>query len=288
MIFHDWRFFTIPTDPVPVYLYTKEDFDSFVVNAPSYPENQLVVLGATIDLGGTLYNGIDYKGNFNGNGFEITNFQTNTGLFETIYPGKIFANLTLRDFEMDVGDYKKAGGLVKKTGGTEDALCLIQNIQVRNVRVTGTIKDQSSILSGEYFCGCIAGVLHYTTMVYCSVRDVNADENCSTHFGILTGNAEHSDIHDCYSVGSVVALVNRGGIAAWATYGSQVMHCWCTMSKTSGAADGTSKDTENFTSVSEYTMSFEFNTSWFSAWYWNIQDGTATDFIPFMVEYTFK
>lgn len=283
MIFHDWRFFAGPTDPVPVYLYTKGDFDSFVVNAPSYPENQLVVLGATIDLGGTLYNGIDYKGNFNGNGFEITNFQTNTGLFETIYPGKIFANLTLRDFEMDVGDYKKAGGLVKETGGTEDALCLIQNIQVRNVRTTGTTK-----VSGEYFCGCIAGALHYTTMLYCSVRNVNADKNCSTHFGILTGNAENSDIHDCYSVGSVEALVYRGGIAAWAVYGSHVMHCWCTMSKAAGQTDGSSVDAENFTTVSEYTMSFEFDPEYFSEQYWNIQDGTATDFIPSTTKYTFK
>lgn len=283
MIFHDWRFFAGPTDPVPVYLYTKEDFDSFVVNAPSYPENQLVVLGATIDLGGTLYNGIDYKGNFNGNGFEISNFQTNTGLFETIYPGKIFANLTLRDFEMDVGDYKKAGGLVKETGGTEDALCLIQNIQVRNVRTTGTTK-----VSGEYFCGCIAGALHYTTMLYCSVRNVNADKNCSTHFGILTGNAENSDIHDCYSVGSVEALLYRGGIAAWAVYGSQVMHCWCTMSATSGGADATSKDTENFTGVSEYTMSFEFDPEYFSEEVWELADGTETDFIPSMVEYIFN
>lgn len=283
MILHDWKFFIGSADPVPIYLYTKSDFDAFAANAPSYPENQLVVLGKSINLDGALYSGIDYKGNFNGNGLEISNFKTTTGLFERIYPGKIFANLTLRDFEMDVGDYEKAGGLVKETDGTEDALCLIQNIQVRNVRTTGTTK-----VSGEYFCGCIAGALHYTTMVYCSVRDINADKNCSTHFGILTGNAEHSDIHDCYSVGSVEAPVYRGGIAAWAVYGSQVMHCWCTMSKATGQTDSTSVDSENLTGVDDNTSASKFNTSWFSAWYWNIQDGTATDFIPFMVEYIFK
>lgn len=283
MILHDWKFFIGSADPVPIYLYTKADFDAFAANAPSYPENQLVVLGKSINLDGALYSGIDYKGNFNGNGLEISNFKTTTGLFERIYPGKIFANLTLRDFEMDVGDYEKAGGLVKETDGTEDALCLIQNIQVRNVRTTGTTK-----VSGEYFCGCIAGALHYTTMVYCSVRDINADKNCSTHFGILTGNAEHSDIHDCYSVGSVEAPVYRGGIAAWAVYGSQVMHCWCTMSKATGQTDSTSVDDENFTGVSEYTMSFEFDPEYFSEQYWNLQDGTETDFIPSTTKYIFK
>ena len=65
------------------------------------------------------------------------------------------------------------------------------------------------------------------------------------------------------------------------------MHCWCTMSRATGQTDGTSVDSENLTGVDDNTSTSEFNTSWFSAWYWNIQDGTETDFIPFMVEYIF-
>ena len=233
-------------------------------------------LQGNVDLDGKTYAAISgFKGDFDGGGYGISNATftavgENAGMFATIGADQIVANLTLRDITARSATY--SGALAGSISGTEGHSATIQNVQIRDCAVNGRS------------AGGLAGFVIWGDINYCSNRD-------SRVTGVINGGGlagiSYGQFYDCYSVGTATALLSRGGIAGKNLEGGHVMHCWCTMSKATGQTDGTSVDSENLTGVDDNTSASEFNTSWFSAWYWNIQDGTETDFIPFMVEYIF-
>lgn len=250
------------------------DFESFVAKAEDIASTQRVELQGNVDLDGKTYTAISgFKGNFNGNGYEISNATftavgENAGMFATIGANQIVANLTLRDITVRSATY--SGALAGSISGTEGRSAKIQNVQIRECTVNGRS------------AGGLAGFVIWGDINYCSNRD-------SRVTGVINGGGlagiSYGQFYDCYSVGTATALLSRGGIAGKNLEGGHVMHCWCTMSKATGQTDGTSVDDENFTGVSEYTMSFEFDPEYFSEEVWELADGTETDFITNAVKY---
>ena len=250
------------------------DFESFVAKADDITSAQRVELQGNVDLDGKTYAAISgFKGDFDGGGYEISNATftavgENAGMFATIGADQIVANLTLRDITARSATY--SGALAGSISGTEGHSATIQNVQIRDCAVNGRS------------AGGLAGFIIWGDINYCSNRD-------SRVTGVINGGGlagiSYGQIYDCYSVGTATALLSRGGITGKNLEGGHVMHCWCTMSKAAGQTDGSSVDAENFTSVSEYTMSFEFNTNYFPETIWDLADGTDTDFIADAVKY---
>lgn len=253
---------------------TVADFESFVAKADDITSAQRVELQGNVDLDGKTYAAISgFKGDFDGGGYEISNATftavgENAGMFATIGADQIVANLTLRDITARSATY--SGALAGSISGTEGHSATIQNVQIRDCAVNGRS------------AGGLAGFIIWGDINYCSNRD-------SRVTGVINGGGlagiSYGQFYDCYSVGTATALLYKGGIAGKNLEGGHVMHCWCTMSKATGQTDSTSVDDENFTGVSEYTMSFEFDPEYFSEEVWELADGTDTDFITNEVKY---
>ena len=222
------------------------DFESFVAKVDEIESTQCVELQGNVDLGGKTYTAISgFKGNFNGNGYEISNATftavgENAGMFATIGANQIVANLTLRDITVRSATY--SGALAGSISGTEGRSAKIQNVQIRECTINGRS------------AGGLAGFVIWGDINYCSNRDSRVAGTINA--GGLAG-ISYGQFYDCYSVGTATALLYKGGIAGKNLEGGHVMHCWCTMSKATGQTDSTSVDDENFTGVSEYTMSFD-------------------------------
>lgn len=250
------------------------DFESFVAKVGEIESTQCVELQGNVDLGGKTYTAISgFKGDFNGNGYEISNATftavgENAGMFATIGANQIVANLTLRDITVRSATY--SGALAGSISGTEGRSAKIQNVQIRECTVNGRS------------AGGLAGFVIWGDINYCSNRDSRVAGTINA--GGLAG-ISYGQFYDCYSVGTATALLYKGGIAGKNLEGGHVVHCWCTMSRATGQTDGTSVDDENFTGVSEYTMSFEFDPEYFSEEVWELADGTDTDFITNAVKY---
>lgn len=234
------------------------EWELFVTNASQAPEDKLVVLGDNIDCLNATYDPIDFKGNFDGCNFSISNakfrsvlsgyYSSNeediycSGLFEAIGPGQIIANLKLNNITAQYSA-TYAGILAGLADGASNDRALIQNVQV-----TG------GSASGRTAAG-VVGFIRNTTVRYCSSTG-------TTISGLANGGGivgiNNSKVEFCYSTTSPTALPSlfggsTGGIVAKKVRGGWAEGCWATTPPV-GASDsgGTDVTVEEVSSTTDY------------------------------------
>ena len=269
----------------PVYIYDLEDFEVFVANSSKAVSGQVVTLMNNIDCQNASYSSMTFAGDFNGNEKSISNatFESvsNTpsgeacsGMFATLGHGQIVANLTLYNVEAEyAGEY--AGALVGMADGWSNDRVLIQNVQVRDSRVSGRS------------AGGIAGFIRNTDVMYCSSRNTTIS-GLANGGGVVGLNNAHVEF--CYSTTTPTALTilggSAGGVIGKNVRGGNNDYCWGTMKVVGYEDDGPGPNLNSFI-ASEDTWSDDFEDAGFTQECWNLADGTATDFDYTEIKYTF-
>lgn len=251
---------------------TDEDWASFISLASSIGSSKLVVLNADINCGGATYTSLTFGGNFNGNGKTISNATfnangDNSGMFATLGPDQIVANLTLSN--ITVKSATNAGVLAGSISGSEGHRPLIQNVHVSSCSVSGRN------------AGGIAGYAFVTDIKFCSNRG-------TTVTGVVNGGGiagiSYSVVSNCYATKNATALASAGGIVGKNLETGNVEWCWCTSSKAVGYSGDNSSAANNVVSVTRTTNSSAF--AGFNTTYWSIASGTGTTFTD-QVAYSF-
>ena len=270
---------------------TKTEWDTFVANSDVVVADQLITLGADINCDDTTYQSMTFAGNFNGNGKKISNatfedtsntpsWEECNGLFATLGHGQVVANLTLDNIDVEyAGEY--AGVLAGMVDGWSNDRALVQNVQVRNSSVSGRS------------AGGVAGFIRNADVVYCSSRDttITGVANGGGIVGLSNGKVEYS-----YSTTTPTALPeflrgSAGGVVGKNVRGAFTEYCWATMMVVGTKGTGTEAggtDIGAFDNVSESTTATQFVIAGFTQECWVRAAGTATDFNPTAVFYTFS
>lgn len=272
-----------------VTITTKEEWDTFVEHSDVVVAGQLITLGADINCQNTTYDSMTFRGNFNGNGKTISNAEfravstssgdTCSGMFAKIGPGQTVANLTLQNVTAQYsGTY--AGVLAGMVDGAGGSRALVQNVQVRNSSASGRS------------AGGVAGFIRNADVRYCSSRD-------TTITGLANGGGivglSNAKVEYCYSTTSPTALTFLGGCAGGVVgknvRGAYTEYCWATMAVVGGSGTGTEAggtDIGAFDNVSDSTTATQFVIAGFTQDCWVRAAGTATDFNPSVIFYTFE
>lgn len=272
-----------------VTITTKEEWDTFVEHSDVVVAGQLITLGADINCQNTTYDSMTFRGNFNGNGKTISNAEfravstssgdTCSGMFAKIGPGQVVANLTLQNVTAQYsGTY--AGVLAGMVDGAGGGRTLVQNVQVRNSSSSGRS------------AGGVAGFIRNADVRYCSSRD-------TTITGLANGGGivglSNAKVEYCYSTTSPTALTFLGGCAGGVVgknvRGAYTEYCWATMAVVGGSGTGTEAggtDIGAFDNVSDSTTATQFVIAGFTQDCWVRAAGTATDFNPSVIFYTFE
>ena len=254
------------------------DFTAFVARADEVTADQRVELQNDRPLGGASFSSIiGFKGEFDGQNFTISNATftavgDNSGMFATLNPGQIIANLKLDT--ITVNNATNSGTLAGSINGGEGNRPLIQNIQVTNCDVTGRN------------AGGIAGYAFLTDVKYCSAK--NGSVSGTINGGGIAG-ISYSNITDCCSTIEATAVPffgDAGGIVGKNLEASHIEYCWSVMSEMFGDQQQGGTTTNIFGNVNEDTFSFDFP-SYFDTSIWNLQDGLATTFYQDAVTYHF-
>lgn len=271
-----------------VTIYTKAEWDTFVENSDVVVAGQLITLGDNIDCGNTTYDSMTFAGSFNGNGKTISNANfravstssgdTCSGMFAKIGPGQVVANLTLQNVTAQYsGTY--AGVLAGMVDGAGGGRTLVQNVQVRNSSASGRS------------AGGVAGFIRNADVRYCSSRD-------TTITGLANGGGivglSNAKVEYCYSTTSPTALTflggKAGGVVGKNVRGAYTEYCWSTIKVVGGSGEGTEAggtDIGAFDNVSDSTTAIQFVIAGFTQECWVRAAGTATDFNPSVIFYTF-
>ena len=271
-----------------VTIYTKAEWDTFVEYSDVVIAGQLISLGDDIDCQNTTYDSMTFAGSFNGNGKTISNANfravstssgdTCSGMFAKIGPGQVVANLTLQNVTAQYsGTY--AGVLAGMVDGAGGGRTLVQNVQVRNSSASGRS------------AGGVAGFIRNADVRYCSSRD-------TTITGLANGGGivglNNSKVEYCYSTTSPTALTflggKAGGVVGKNVRGAFTEYCWSTMTVVGGSGEGTEAggtDIGAFDNVSDSTTAIQFVIAGFTQECWVRAAGTATDFNPSVIFYTF-
>lgn len=271
-----------------VTIYTKAEWDTFVEYSDVVIAGQLISLGDDIDCQNTTYDSMTFAGSFNGNGKTISNANfravstssgdTCSGMFAKIGPGQVVANLTLQNVTAQYsGTY--AGVLAGMVDGAGGGRTLVQNVQVRNSSASGRS------------AGGVAGFIRNADVRYCSSRD-------TTITGLANGGGivglNNSKVEYCYSTTSPTALTflggKAGGVVGKNVRGAFTEYCWSTMTVVGGSGEGTEAggtDIGAFDNVSDSTTAIQFVMAGFTQECWVRAAGTATDFNPSVIFYTF-
>ncbi|MGN1158349.1 MAG: hypothetical protein ACI4TK_19425, partial [Agathobacter sp.] len=177
-----------------------DEWNAFVTACSIISSNVRVELMADIDCGGATYNALTFAGDFNGNNHIISNATfsaagDNSGMFASIGPGQIIANLVLNGITVESGT--NAGVLAGTIEGEENSRALIQNVQVWGGSTSGTTN-----------AGGIAGSISFADVKYCgiyntTIRVTYADGYAGGIAGISSGF-----ITQCYSVSNPTALLS--------------------------------------------------------------------------------
>lgn len=266
---------------------SKDDFDSFVLNAADVNADQLVLLKADVDLGNTVYNSIaGFKGSFSGYSdgtvhtlsnatFKAVSAGSDTaaGLFASISTGQVLANLKLDNITVQSATY--SGTLVGMVNGGEVNAPTIQNVQVTNCTVNGRS------------AAGVAGYALLSNIKYCSVTSgtIKGTVNAGGILGI-----SYAEVEDSYVTIDPTGyfFTKIGGIVGKNLDSSSVTHCWCTYEKVSGQTDSSSKGVINsLDSVPWDAEDTLFTNKGFSASIWTF-DGDSTTFKPNAVLYPFE
>lgn len=271
-----------------VTIYTKDEWDTFVEYSDGVIAGQLISLGDDIDCQNTTYDSMTFAGNFDGNGKTISNAtfravstssgDTCSGMFAKIGPGQVVANLTLQNVTAQYsGTY--AGVLAGMVDGAGGGRTLVQNVQVRGSSASGRS------------AGGVAGFIRNADVRYCSSRD-------TTITGLANGGGivglNNSKVEYCYSTTSPTALTflggKAGGVVGKNVRGAYTEYCWSTMKVVGGSGEGTEAggtDIGAFDNVSDSTTAIQFVIAGFTQECWVRAAGTATDFNPSVIFYTF-
>lgn len=257
------------------------DFTAFVARADEVTADQRVELQNDLPLGGASFSSIiGFKGEFDGQNFTISNATftavgDNSGMFATLNPGQIIANLKLDT--ITVNNATNSGTLAGSINGGEGNRPLIQNIQVTNSDVTGRN------------AGGIAGYAFLTDLYYCSV-------NTSAVQGVVNAGGiagiAYSRIEDCYATITPTTTLpvfnDIGGIVAKNLESGHIEHCWTTFGNISSRHDeGLTTEIHNLSGVDYSTTESAFTAEGFSSDIW-VFDGDWTDFNPDAIEYSFE
>lgn len=271
-----------------VTIYTKDEWDTFVEHSDVVVAGQLITLGDNIDCDNTTYDSMTFAGNFDGNSKTISNAtfravstssgDTCSGMFAKIGPGQVVANLTLQNVTAQYsGTY--AGVLAGMVDGAGGSRTLVQNVHVRNSSASGRS------------AGGVAGFIRNADVRYCSSRD-------TTITGLANGGGivglNNSKVEYCYSTTSPTALTflggKAGGVVGKNVRGAYTEYCWSTMKVVGGSGEGTEAggtDIGAFDNVSDSTTAIQFVMAGFTQECWVRAAGTATDFNPSVIFYTF-
>ena len=273
-----------------VTIDSMEDWNVFVQNSELAKAGQVVTLGTDIDCGDATYDSMTFAGSFNGNGKTISNASfravstasgdTCSGMFAKIGPGQTVANLTLQNVTAQYsGTY--AGVLAGMVDGAGGSRALVQNVQVRNSSVSGRS------------AGGVAGFIRNATVRYCSSRD-------TTITGLANGGGivglSNAKVEYCYSTTRPTALPSliggsAGGVVGKNVRGAYTEYCWATMAVVGRKGTGTEAagtDIGAFDNVSDSTTATQFVIAGFTQECWVRASGTATDFNPSVIPYTFE
>lgn len=274
-----------------VTISSMDDWNAFVANSSSVVSGQLVTLGTNINCNGATYTTLTFKGNFDGGNFTISNASFNSaagryytsteddivcsGLFNSIGPGQIIANLKLDNITAK-SSTTYAGVLAGLVDGTSSNRALIQNIQVTNSSATGRT------------AAGVVGFVRNADVKFCSSR------NC-TITGVANGGGivgiNNSVVSYCYSTCTPTAFPSflggsTGGVVSKKVRGGYAQYCWSTMTVV-GASDSGGTDV-GLLEVSNATTEDDFVEAGYNAEgaeYWELGEGTTTDFNA-SVDYT--
>lgn len=267
-----------------VTIDSMDDWNAFVANSSSVVSGQLVTLGTDINCEGATYTTLTFKGNFNGDNHTISNASFNSaagayytsseddivcsGLFNSIGPGQIIANLKLDNITAK-SSTTYAGVLAGLVDGTSSNRALIQNIQVTNSSATGRT------------AAGVVGFVRNADVKFCSSR------NC-TITGVANGGGivgiNNSVVSYCYSTCTPTAFPSflggsTGGVVSKKVRGGYAQYCWSTMTVV-GASDSGGTDV-GLLEVSNATTEDDFIEVGYNAEgaeYWELGEGTTTDF----------
>ena len=161
-----------------------------------------------------------FDGNYNGNGFEISNIiidaasnSYNGGLFGAINNADIY-NLTIKDVNITARD------AVAALVGFSD------NSTIRDVKVCGNI-----MIDSEYGGGGLAGYASDSNISKCCVYSDNGLIEGFSGFGGLIGQINHSTITQCYTRISIQGCNGFGGLIGSTYYSNNINNCYskCTV-----------------------------------------------------------
>jgi len=219
----EWKTDGDGTQENPVNLYTAEHLTSFAgqVNAGNTFAGKYIELRTDIDLEGMKWTpiGVDtrnFAGNFNGNGFEVSDFEIT---FKYLYAGLFgnntgeIENLGVKNFSIDIANaydsstalpgilYSNrcyAGGLAGyNDGGT-----------VQNCYASGSVTSTANVSAGAYAGGLVGGNFNGGRIIKSyATGDVAAIGYTSSYAGGLVGRNENASIQNCYATGSVISSV---------------------------------------------------------------------------------
>lgn len=266
-------------------------WEIFVRNAEKAQPGGLVKLTGNIDCQNATYDPLDFAGNFDGGNKTISNATFRSiassynsssendiycsGLFASIGPGQIIANLKL-DHITAQSSQTYAGVLAGLVDGSGSNRALIQNIQVSNSSATGRS------------AAGVTGFLRNATVKYCSSKT-------TTITGVANGGGivgiNNAVVSNCYSTTSPTALTimggKKGGVVSKDVRGGRAEYCWATMKVVGDESDGGGACTFILDSVNSRTTASAFDTAGFKAPVWNVVKGTGTTFFENEVEYDF-
>lgn len=275
----------VPWDlgPKAVHITSQSDWSDFVANADEYKAGELVVLDTDISAGALLP--ISFAGNFDGGNHTITaTFRADGdygGLFRSLGPGQIVANLTLQGTFPEITQNTYAGGIAPQTQGTADNPVLIQNCHFLDVSLSG------------YVIGGIVGHASHTHFLYCSTvgGKLSVTSVRGGMAGGICGENVSGTIELCFatsdSKGISIFQSFAGGIAGQNTNGGAAINCWCYQSTVVGSSDQGgantgSKQVPEGTSPSNFVNMYGFNQNC-----WALSDELPADFNQAVVTYHF-
>lgn len=258
------------------------DFNDFVNHSTEVDPDQTVVLTTSIDLNNASYQAIQFEGNFDGQGYTISNvrFTANgsyAGMFSELGATQKIANLNLDNVTVTGGTFSGyAGVLAGQVYGINETPrenCLVQNVHVTNSSVTG------------YTSGGLVGFTFACTIRYCSVEDTSVTGLANG--GGITG-LTYADIIACYSTVSPFGLQSRGrgGIAGKLLDTGRIQDCWCSYNFVYGSTDGNVVyDVNNITTTAPVSDWNTWKTN-LTEEVWNVS-GKSASFITSEIDYDF-
>ena len=273
-----------------VTIRSNADWATFVANADKAVAGQLVTLGTNINCNNATYNPLEFRGNFDGGGYTISNAKFRSvlsayyssseeniycsGLFASIGPGQVIANLKLENITAQYSA-TYAGILAGLADGASNDRALIQNVQV----IGGSA-------SGRTAAG-VVGFIRNTDVKFCSSRGTTIS-GLANGGGVVGINNAH--VEYCFSTSTPTALTfmggSAGGVISKSVRGGNSNYCWAYMDVVGANEDGAGQELNSLEASASMTYD-QFKDAGFSQFYWASGEGMPADFRTTFVKYVF-